>query len=226
MRQILDFCEGWYFSKENAGAAGALAGEQVSLPHTWNAKDGQDGGNDYYRGTCWYAKKFQKADLPEADRLYLEFEGVGMTADVYMNDQKLAHHEGGYSTFRVDITDALREENVLAVSADNSDNETVYPQKADFTFYGGIYRPVKIVAVPKEHFVLDYHGGQGVKVTPQIKGADAEVTVEAWVAGDAKEVSFCIYGSDQCPNCSSLKQTVPVTDGKADGEKGEQNSES
>ena len=218
MRQILDFCSNWFFTKKNEGAAEALKGEAVTLPHTWNAEDGQDGGNDYYRGTCWYAKKFAKADLPQGDRCYLEFEGVAMTADVYLNDQKLAHHEGGYSTFRVDITDALAEENVLAVAVDNSDNEIVYPQKADFTFYGGIYRPVKIVAVPAEHFVLDYYGGNGVKVTPVVEGDNAKVTVEAWVAGDAKEVSFTVYGADACPNCNGMKQTVPVADGKAEAE--------
>ncbi len=215
MRQILDFCSNWYFSKENGGAAAAFAGDAVTLPHTWNAKDGQDGGNDYYRGTCWYAKKFTKAELPEAERLYLEFEGVAMTADVYVNDQKLAHHEGGYSTFRVDITDVLQEENVIAVSADNSDNEIVYPQKADFTFYGGIYRPVKIVAVPAAHFTLDYHGGSGVKVTPKIEGSSAEVTIEAWVTGDAKEATFTVYGADQCPNCNGISQIAAVEEGKA-----------
>ena len=162
MRQVLDFCANWFFCREDAGAAGALAGEAVTLPHTWNAQDGQDGGNDYYRGTCWYAKKFSRSEVPAGERIYIEFEGVAMTADVYLNDQKLAHHEGGYSTFRVDITEALADENVLAVSADNSDNEIVYPQKADFTFYGGIYRPVKLIGVPAGHFTLDYHGGPGI----------------------------------------------------------------
>lgn len=218
MRQILDFCKGWYFTKKNEGAAEAFRGEAVSLPHTWNAKDGQDGGNDYYRGTCWYAKKFAKADLPDGERYYIEFEGVAMTADVYLNDRKLAHHEGGYSTFRVDITDTLEEENVLAVAVDNSDNEIVYPQKADFTFYGGIYRPVKIIAVPAQHFVLDYYGGSGVKVTPVIEGKDAKVTVEAWVSEDAGKVSFTVYGADESRDCSGLVKEAEVAEGKAKAE--------
>lgn len=216
MRQILDFCSGWFFTKKNEGAAEAFRGEAVTLPHTWNAKDGQDGGNDYYRGTCWYAKRFSKSDLPQQDRYYLEFEGAAMSAEVFLNDKKLARHEGGYSTFRVDITDTLQEENVLAVSVDNSDNETVYPQKADFTFYGGIYRPVKIVAVPAAHFTLDYHGGSGIKVTPQVEGKDAKVTVETWVTGDANEVTISVFGADSCENCSGMKQTVLVRDHKAE----------
>ena len=215
MRQVLDFCANWFFCREDAGAAGALAGEAVTLPHTWNAQDGQDGGNDYYRGTCWYAKKFSRSEVPAGERIYIEFEGVAMTADVYLNDQKLAHHEGGYSTFRVDITEALADENVLAVSADNSDNEIVYPQKADFTFYGGIYRPVKLIGVPAGHFTLDYHGGPGIKVTPEIKGDTAEVKVEAWITGDASEVEFAVRGSDQADD-RALTEKVPVVGGKAE----------
>ena len=80
MRQVLDFCANWFFCREDAGAAGALAGEAVTLPHTWNAQDGQDGGNDYYRGTCWYAKKFSRSEVPAGERIYIEFEGVAMTA--------------------------------------------------------------------------------------------------------------------------------------------------
>lgn len=216
MRQILDFCSGWFFTKESEGAAKVFDGEQVSLPHTWNAQDGQDGGNDYYRGTCWYGKKFNRNDLPERDVYYLEFEGAAMTAEVFLNGQKLAHHEGGYSTFRVDITEALAEENILTVSVDNSDNEIVYPQKADFTFYGGIYRPVKLIAADRTHFALDYHGGNGLKVTPRIEGENACVTVETWVSGDADAVTICVFGADSCENCSGMKQTVPVQDHKAE----------
>ena len=79
MRQVLNFCANWFFCREDAGAAGALAGEAVTLPHTWNAQDGQDGGNDYYRGTCWYAKKFSRSEVPAGERIYIEFEGVAMT---------------------------------------------------------------------------------------------------------------------------------------------------
>lgn len=208
MRMVTNFNDDWKFLRKDEGVSAALKnGKAVTLPHTWNAKDGQDGGNDYYRGTCWYVKKFSKADLPQADEQWLEFEGVAMTAEVYVNDQKLARHEGGYSTFRVNITDVLQKENVLAVSVDNSKNETVYPQKADFTFYGGIYRDVKVISVPKAHFALDYHGGPAFKVTPKMHGigwgADlavkehaAEVTVEAWVSGAADAVVFTILDAE------------------------------
>ena len=77
----------------------------VNLPHTWNAIDGQDGGNDYYRGTCMYVKTLDREEIPAADRYYLELNGANSSADVYVNGEKLAHHDGGYSTWRVEITD-------------------------------------------------------------------------------------------------------------------------
>ena len=82
----------------------------MNLPHSWNAIDGQDGDNDYYRGTAYYAKSFEKTDLPDSDLYYLELRGANSSADVYLNGEKLAHHDGGYSTWRVNITEFLTEE--------------------------------------------------------------------------------------------------------------------
>ena len=137
----------------------------VTLPHTWNAKDGQDGGNDYYRGTCLYTKAFAAPAHSDSEEVWLEFEGVAMTAVVTLNGQELARHEGSYATFRVNLTPALAAQNTLTVAVDNGKNRTVYPQKADFTFYGGIYRPVHLLVVPKAHFALDYHRAPASRIT-------------------------------------------------------------
>ena len=141
----------WHFTKENTGIPTAIMGEAITLPHTWNAVDGQDGGNDYYRGTCWYTLALAKPTIPAGGKAVLQLDGAAMTAAVYLNGEKLAQHKGGYSTFRVDLTDHLKEENLLAISVDNRDNGTVYPQKADFTFYGGIYRDVYLDIKNKDH---------------------------------------------------------------------------
>lgn len=144
--------------------------EQVNIPHTWNGKDGQDGGNDYWRGTCTYEKNFRQPEFDsEKQRVYLEFQGVNSTADVEINGNLAVHHDGGYSTFRADITEMLQEENRLTVRVDNSTNDRVYPQKADFTFYGGIYRDVALIVVSQNHFDLDYFGGKGIKITPKLE---------------------------------------------------------
>ncbi len=183
---------GWTFSKEGSR-------ETVTLPHTWNAVDGQDGGNDYYRGTCCYSRFLEKPEIPAGGRALLQFDGVAMSAVVYLNEQKLAQHRGGYSTFRVDITDTLKEgNNLLRVEVDNSDNDTVYPQKADFTFYGGIYRDVTLHILPAAHFALAENGAVPVKVTPIVTDPEqrrCEVTVEAAVVG-TERVIFTLDGPD------------------------------
>ena len=152
----------------------------VNIPHTWNNLDGQDGGNDYYRGTCQYRKTFPRPDFSAQERVYLEFRGVNASAKVVLNGVTVAAHDGGYSTFRVDVTGHLREENDLLVEVDNSVNDRVYPQKADFTFYGGIYRDVILMTVNENHFDLDYFGGPGIAVTPTVVGNDGSVRVKSW----------------------------------------------
>lgn len=202
MRKITELDKNWIFVKDakDAGEAAAAEGVSVSLPHTWNAVDGQDGGNDYYRGTCWYRLALEVPELADGEKAYLEFDGAAMTADVYLNGEKLAHHEGGYSRFRAELTGKLAEtDNVLLVAVDNSDNGRVYPQKADFTFYGGLYRMVRLVIVPECHFAMDYYGGNGMKVTPEVtmtgddkQSANAVVTVEVWTAGGAEYVDITV----------------------------------
>lgn len=207
MRTTINFNEGWRFAKTAELPAALLQDwESVTLPHTWNAVDGQDGGNDYWRGTAMYAKAFPRPELEPDGRAVLEFFGAAMTAEVWLNRQKLARHEGGYSTFRVDITDALRDENLLCVSVDNGENDRVYPQKADFTFYGGLYRGVNLVIVPERHFELEQDGTPGIKVTPVIdlERKSAAITVETWQNGG--NVTITVNGENQ---------TVPSDGGHA-----------
>ncbi len=196
MRNTVNFNAKWAFTKQANEIPASLPNDWywVNLPHSWNAIDGQDGGNDYYRGTCYYAKALDKMDLPEADCYYLEICGANSSADVYLNGKMLAHHDGGYSTWRINITDALERENLFVIAVDNSANQTVYPQVADFTFYGGLYRNVNIICVNKSHFDLDYFGGPGLAVTPEIIGSDAKVTAETWVtnAADGQVIRYTI----------------------------------
>ena len=201
MSETIVLNTGWTFTKEEHS-------EPVTLPHTWNAVDGQDGGNDYYRGSCTYALQLPAIRLPEGGRAVLQFDGVAMTAVVNLNGQKVAEHKGGYSTFRVDITDVLQDTNNLTVEVDNSDNDTVYPQKADFTFYGGIYRDVTLHILPAAHFAMKENGAVPVKVTPVVTDLATrrcEVTVEALVV-DADRVRFALDGQEM---------SAPVENGTA-----------
>ena len=190
MRKILNINHNWIFVKGMAEAPASIPqnGEKIDLPHTWNAKDGQDGGNDYFRGTCCYARNIVKSELPEGEQYFLEIHGANSSADVYMNGKHLAHHDGGYSTWRVEITNTLRNENCLVITVDNAANESVYPQTADFTFYGGLYRGIDVIAVPKTHFELEHLGCPGIYITPVMEGANAKVSMKTYVidtqAGD------------------------------------------
>ncbi len=194
MRNILNINRKWAFTKQADSVPNQMPDKWdfVNLPHTWNAIDGQDGGNDYYRGTCYYAKEVEKIDLPQADRYYIEIKGANSSATLYVNGKEKMTHHGGYSTWRVDITDDIQEKNLIVFSVDNSANTTVYPQAADFTFYGGLYRDVNIIAVNNSHFDLDYYGGPGLAVTPEIDGDNAKVTLEAYLS-NAKENQQLIF---------------------------------
>ncbi len=194
MRQVIGFNTKWAFSKEATAVPAEMPANWywVNLPHTWNAIDGQDGNNDYYRGTVYYANTLKKLDLPEADRYYVEILAAASSGTLYVNGKEMAHHDGGFSTWRVDITDELQENNLIVIACDNAPNNTVYPQMADFTFYGGLYRGVNIVAVSESHFDLDYYGGPGIAVTPEIEDKDAVVKVDVYLT-NAKEGQNLVY---------------------------------
>ncbi len=194
MRSFLNFNYKWAFTKDGSAVPTEIRPEYywVNLPHTWNHIDGQDGGNDYHRGTCYYVKQFEKTDLPENKKYYLEFRGANASAKVYVNGKILAEHDGGYSTWRVNMTEALEEKNLLVVAVSNDANDRVYPQQADFTFYGGLYRDVNVIAVPESHFDLENDGGPAIAVTPVVSGSDADVDVKVWVT-NAKEGQKLVY---------------------------------
>ncbi|MBR6679633.1 MAG: glycoside hydrolase family 2 protein [Clostridia bacterium] len=198
MRNILNLNENWIFIKDTTDVT-RRDGETINLPHSWNAIDGQDGGSDYFRGSCLYTKTLKKAELPVADLYYIEFRGTNSSADLFVNGEKLAHHDGGYSTWRVNITEALTDETEIAVIVDNAPNDTVYPQMADFTFYGGIYRNVSLICVNDAHFDLDYYGGPGLMITPTVDGKDATVEVEVFVKNlkDSQKLVYTIYDKDE-----------------------------
>lgn len=202
MRKIISLNNNWKFSKTSPSEAL----ECVHLPHTWNAIDGQDGGNDYYRGTCYYTRQLEKPQMNPGDEVWLEFLGAAHTAEVFFNGEKLCHHEGGYSAFRVKLEN-WKADNTILVTLDNSENTKVYPQRADFTFYGGLYRDVNLLVVPSSHFELGYCGTPGIKVTPSVDldAKTATVTVETWQNG-ADAVTMEVAGQ---------VQNVPSIDGYA-----------
>lgn len=218
MRNCIHLNSNWKFTRQDAGLPAQYPEEweSVELPHSWNAVDGHDGRGSYYRGRCWYARQFRTLVQPlDGGRVFLEVLAAGQQAVVYVNGQEVCRHEGGYSTFRADITDACRQpgelpltealpptgagENLLVIACSNANQSNVYPQSADFTFYGGLYRGVNLISVPAVHFDLEYWGGCGVQVTARPWGCSlgqgAEFTLESWVTGAGEDftVQYDIY---------------------------------
>ncbi|MCM1089056.1 MAG: hypothetical protein NC419_12950 [Muribaculaceae bacterium] len=225
MRTIININRGWKFIQEDAGLPDKLPQDwtPVDLPHTWNAVDGHDGNGSYDRGCYWYARTFETPTQPlSGGRVFVDIPAAGQQARVYVNGKEICYHEGGYSTFRADITEACKKEgeNLLVVACSNEHKSNVYPQSADFTFYGGLYRGMNLISVPDTHFELSYWGCNGLKVTatPSECGG-AEFEMESWVANadenftvfyricdaEGKEVGYCVRPADS----TAVKLYVP-----------------
>ena len=201
MRTIVNINRKWAFSKEATAVPTAIDNKWnfVNLPHSWNAIDGQDGDSDYWRGTAYYVHELNKEDLPDSERYYIEIKGANSSADLYVGGEKLASHDGGYSTWRVDITEKIQAKTLIVLAVDNAPNDRVYPQVADFTFYGGLYRDVNIICVSESHFDLDYYGGPGIMVTPVVDGKNANVEVQTFVTNSkmGQSVRYTFYDQEE-----------------------------
>lgn len=146
--------------------------DNVVLPHTWNAYDGQDGGNDYYRGVGWYRKTINIPKAYSGNVIYLKIGAANMTTGVFVNGLPAGTHTGGYAAFMFDITDKVRwgRDNVITIKVDNSESIISPPLSADFTFYGGITRDVELLVAEPVHININ-------------EFIDNELTVEgSWIA--------------------------------------------
>lgn len=136
--------------------------QEVTLPHCFNAQDAVDPDLNYYQGPGWY-KTLLSIDNPHKDgRIILDFDGAGPKTEVYVYMTKVGSHVGGYDSWNVDITDAVNEflksdaasrfegKVPLSIRCDNSrDAEMIPSDLSDFTIYGGLYRYLNLVYLPK-----------------------------------------------------------------------------
>lgn len=205
MRQVILFNNDWLFQ---------MPGEEpvkLNLPHTWNGVDGQDGGDNYKRCKCTYTKTFKKPDFKVGERVKLEFKGVNSEGEVLLNGKLLTVHAGGYSTFIVDITDHLLDDNTLVVNVDNSKTEEVYPQTADFTFYGGIYRDVNLLILPKNHFEFLKDSSPALKVTTKVDGNDGIINVTAEVSGNLAPIILVLNKDNEVVAKGTINEDIKIS---------------
>ena len=147
--------------------------ERVTLPHTWNIKDTFDDEPGYRRGASWYRRDLKLDPRLKGKRIFLYFEGANQVAEVYVNGQKAGQHIGGYTAFSFDISDLVNigKNNLIAVRVDNSFNENIPPLTADFNFYGGIYRNVRLITADPVHIKITDNASSGLQITtPEIDG--------------------------------------------------------
>jgi beta-galactosidase len=178
----------WRFTFQEGTSTWAAPGfddsawRQVKLPHTWNAFDGQDGGSDYARGNGWYRTQFRVPANATAGRVLLEFDAASREAEVFVNGTDVGTHIGAFARFRFDVTDLVRknEENLLAVRVNNSSNEFI-PRRGDFTQWGGLYRPARLLITHPVHIATMDHASSGVFLVQRsatASRAEAEARVE------------------------------------------------
>ncbi|RCW90332.1 glycosyl hydrolase family 2 [Winogradskyella arenosi] len=141
---------GWQYSSDKT------TWETVNIPHSWNATDAFDDEPGYRRGLGYYQKTLFIASESQEHIQYLKFNEFNQSAVVYINGKEVGTHHGGYTAFNFDITTYLNYDayNRIEVTVDNSHNEDIPPLDADFTFYGGIYRDVEFISLPKQHISL------------------------------------------------------------------------
>lgn len=156
-RTVTNMNVGWRFFKggnEHAHEVGFddSAWEKVNVPHGLELVPAAASGCSNYQGEAWYRKYLSVPETLKNQKVFLHFEGVMGKCRVYLNGKMMTAHFGGYLPFSVDVSDALLygEENVVAVWCDNSDDPDYPPGKPqkvlDFTYMGGLYRDVWLVA--------------------------------------------------------------------------------
>ena len=173
--------ENWKFSADN-GANDVW--KTVNIPHTWNDRDAFDDTPDYRRGAGWYRKELRLNPNLKNKRIFLYFEGANQTAEVFMNEKLVGRHIGGYSAFAFDVTEFVKfdEPNLLAVKIDNSFNPDIPPLTADFTFYGGIYRDVWLMATEPVHIEVTNYASSGVQITtPDLSEKSSRVNISGTI---------------------------------------------
>lgn len=219
------------------------AWEAVTLPHTWNAASYNDpfSGNGeasregygctpaensgyaegYYRGVGAYRKNFYFSGNEYGGRkIFLEFKGANTITELFVNEKPVGKHEGGYSTFRFDITEYVKldSNNIILVEVNNAPTDFIAPitNQGDFTKMGGIYRDVNLITVASAHIDLTDHGSSGIYITPEnISKNHTDIDIMVQLSNDASKechllVTVQLFGMDNTPILSKKsKKTLP-----------------
>ena len=173
---MLSLCNHWEFIENwfDGFATGEGHAEAVRLPHTTKELPLHYADHRAYQMVCGYRRKLELGEDLAGKRIFLQFDGAGHIATVFVNGQELTTHRCGYTAFRVDITDAVNPggENILAVKLDATENGSVPPFGfvIDYLTYGGLYREVWL-DIREESYIEDVY-----VTTPQLDQLRVQVS--------------------------------------------------
>ena len=157
-RLVWNFNAGWRFHLGDVAGAEAKdfndqSWELVSTPHSVQLMPAEASGCRNYQGIAWYRKHFKLPTECAGRDVTLHFEAIMGKQTIYVNGQKVKDHEGGYLPITIPLPATVGDDMVIAIKADNSDDKTYPPGKKqaqlDFTYHGGIYRDVWLIAKNK-----------------------------------------------------------------------------
>lgn len=202
-RESVPLADGWKFIRQDAAPNAAYdSWETVTVPHTFNQKDGEEGKTlhpefkeGYYRGPAWYVKEIDIPDTWKGKRVFVRFEAASLVADVYLNDQSIGEHRGGFAAFCMELTPFIKygAKNVLRVKVDNTRFDDIAPLSGDFTVFGGLYRPVHLIATDPVGITLLDHGSLGVYLTQKkVSAQEAVVEVQAKISNSGSSAAVTV----------------------------------
>ncbi len=191
-RTVFSLDNSWQFIPQDVPGAASVsfvdsAWSTVTLPHTWNNLDGQDGGNNYYRGIGWYRRHYYVPDNLTGHELFIKFDGANYTTDLYVNGLFVGEHRGGFAAFVWDVTPyiIIGGDNVLAVEVDNASDLAAVPQSGDITWDGGLYRHVNLIVTDPLHISLTDYASPGVYLQQtNVSAASADVQITTKLQND------------------------------------------
>ncbi|MBR2544840.1 MAG: glycoside hydrolase family 2 protein, partial [Erysipelotrichaceae bacterium] len=146
----------WTFSESwNDDFKNGVTGEAVRLPHTCKILDYHYINDKDYQTICGYSTEITMPDHLENKKVFLQFDGAAHIATVYIDGQQCGTHKGGYTAFRIDITQYVKAGNkhTVAVKLDTTENGEIPPfgYVIDYLTYGGLYREVYLDIVDEEY---------------------------------------------------------------------------
>ena len=163
--------------------------QTVNLPHSWNAIDAYT-QKKYYRGIGWYHKNLVLTNKYIGKKLFINFEGVFLKADVYINGKFVGEHKGGYTAFSFDISNyvSIPGKNSIAIKVNSSKDLDLPPISGDYTMFGGIYRDVYLISTNQVHFDEMNLGSSGVFLeTPLVNDKSATIKVRGTISNQSAE---------------------------------------